>query len=496
MADKKFNQLPALVTPALTDIYAGSANGVASFGETREQMQETMRNSMLATNNAFTGKTSFHNITVDYKGAFSVGAAFTLTPAAILSKVIYIPDIVDTEFNIDWGSAAGLIAYMTANGMNPIVGSSISVKLINLHHHIAVMTNTTDTANVITVGLAGANSCEINPGAELDVEIILSNVTGGLEQISIWGAPTVGTGPPPVLVSGNKTLAITDAGKIQYCTAAADVTIPPHAGVGLPIGTKIGLTRQTAGVVKFIAGAGVTLLEPSNSYAVNFQKGLIWAYQALLNTWIITGNPDNVELQVITLTASTTLSYIHWGKRIIVNSASAVTITLPQQSTEATNAGTFLQIVNIGVGDVTLAKQGSETLTGNTLLATNAVARVSRDTTTNWSVSGGTSVLTSSVPFTVDIVGNNTYSMAKMPFTGTIINLHSISRSGTCTATFSINAVTITATANSVSTTSQTQSPTANNIFIAGDYLNVAVTSNSSCLGMNLNIDFMYRVNI
>lgn len=289
--------------------------------------------------------------------------------------------------------------------------------------------------------------------------------------------------------------------------------------------TQAVLTRATnfnssativAGAYTYIAGGSLNIgktfgINPTNPISVGVDN-IVFAYpnatlsireaSRSLNTyWIDFTSGNSMQgaiypLEVITITSNTVLDETHWGKRILCNSATPFTVTFPQQSTLATLAGIWCELQNINSADITIAKEGAETLTGNTLLATNATAKVTRSTTTNWTVSGGTLVSVGMMSFSVGTVGNVAYAMAKMPGAGTIINNHSICRSGTCTATFAINATPVTATANAVSTSNQTQAVTAANTFVAGDYLNVTASANAACLDMNLNVEYTYRTNI
>lgn len=65
-----------------------------------------------------------------------------------------------------------------------------------------------------------------------------------------------------VLVSANKTLAITDRLTYQRVTAASTVTIPTNGSVPFPIGTKIDFFQADDGAITFAASGGVTI----NSY--------------------------------------------------------------------------------------------------------------------------------------------------------------------------------------------------------------------------------------
>lgn len=84
----------------------------------------------------------------------------------------------------------------------------------------------------------------------------------------------------------------------------------------------------------------------------------------------------------------------------------------------------------------------------------------------------------------IAFVENQNYRMdQKASVAYTIDEVVSICDSGTCTATVYIDGVAITATANSVSTSEQTRTPTAANSVAVGSDVRVTITSNSSCEG-------------
>lgn len=73
---------------------------------------------------------------------------------------------------------------------------------------------------------------------------------------------------------------------------------------------------------------------------------------------------------------------------------------------------------------------------------------------------------------------------------GTITEVTTRSASGTCTATFKINTTALGGTANSVSSTEQSQSHASSNVFAAGDDIVITVSSNSSCADMSFTIKY------
>lgn len=86
---------------------------------------------------------------------------------------------------------------------------------------------------------------------------------------------------------------------------------------------------------------------------------------------------------------------------------------------------------------------------------------------------------------------DKSYKIAlKMAHGGTITETTTESASGTCTATFKVNSTALGGTANSVSSTKQSQSHASSNTFSAGDDIVLTVSSNSSCADMSFTIKY------
>jgi len=85
----------------------------------------------------------------------------------------------------------------------------------------------------------------------------------------------------------------------------------------------------------------------------------------------------------------------------------------------------------------------------------------------------------------IEVVRNKTYVIVqKATYSGRITEATTQCLSGTCTATFYINGVALGGTANSVSSSEQSQAHTSANEFVAGDTISMIVTSNASCLDL------------
>lgn len=80
--------------------------------------------------------------------------------------------------------------------------------------------------------------------------------------------------------------------------------------------------------------------------------------------------------------------------------------------------------------------------------------------------------------------------LVNVPYGFTISSITTRSISGTCTATFKINTTALGGSANSVSSSEQTQTHSSANVLVAGDDLVLTISSNSSCLGVSIMIKY------
>jgi hypothetical protein len=78
----------------------------------------------------------------------------------------------------------------------------------------------------------------------------------------------------------------------------------------------------------------------------------------------------------------------------------------------------------------------------------------------------------------------------KSPHAGTISETTTKSASGTCTATFKVNTSALGGTANSVSSSEQSQAHSSTNTFAAGDDIVLTVSSNSSCADLAFTVKY------
>jgi hypothetical protein len=80
--------------------------------------------------------------------------------------------------------------------------------------------------------------------------------------------------------------------------------------------------------------------------------------------------------------------------------------------------------------------------------------------------------------------------VVKVPHAGTITETTTRSESGTATFTFNVNTTALGGTANSVSSSEQSQAHASSNTFVADDDIVITASSNSSCIGASFSIKY------
>jgi hypothetical protein len=95
------------------------------------------------------------------------------------------------------------------------------------------------------------------------------------------------------------------------------------------------------------------------------------------------------------------------------------------------------------------------------------------------------------IPALIQLPVDSSYKLVlKAPYAGTITETTTESVSGTCTATFKINTTALGGTANSVSSTEESQAHASANTFSIGDDIVLTVSANSTCVDMSFTIKF------
>jgi hypothetical protein len=99
------------------------------------------------------------------------------------------------------------------------------------------------------------------------------------------------------------------------------------------------------------------------------------------------------------------------------------------------------------------------------------------------------SIATQDFDYYLGTVSDATYTIVlKARYGGMITEATTQCDSGTATATFKINGTPLGGAANAVTSSIQSQTHVASNVYAAGDKIAVTFSSNSSCLGAVINL--------
>jgi hypothetical protein len=87
------------------------------------------------------------------------------------------------------------------------------------------------------------------------------------------------------------TLALSDNSNVVVMNSASgvNVTVPPNSSVAFPVGATIAIVQYGAGQVTLVAGAGVTIDNPS-SLTTRAQYSTISVTQVAANVWVAGGD--------------------------------------------------------------------------------------------------------------------------------------------------------------------------------------------------------------
>lgn len=234
-------------------------------------------------------------------------------------------------------------------------------------------------------------------------------------------------------------------------------------------------------------GAGLTdILQPAfrDSDASHRLKWALSNLTADRTFSLLTGDAD----RSITLSGSPTLS--DWFDQSVKAAAtpSFAQVTLGGDPTNAMDAATRQWVLAQIAALVDSSPGTLDTL--NELAAALGDDANFATTVTNALALKAAKSQTEAIAVNIELPDDKTYPIAlKLPYGLTITGVTSKCTSGTCTATVKIDGVALGGTANSVSSSESTQAHASSNVAAAGADLSVTISSNSSCLDLQLMIE-------
>lgn len=197
------------------------------------------------------------------------------------------------------------------------------------------------------------------------------------------------------------TVVAADKGKVFDITTVSSgvlTTVGANAATANMVGVYFTLRNSSLGVVRFspttdtVNGSATFELMPSQcaTFVLRESSPGIYDWDVISAFWF-----QGLNKAVYDVTSSITIEEYHYGAFLRVNSASAITITVPQTSTAYLPEGFNFDIHNTNIGRVTLAKQGSDTISGSTIIDKDYFATVIKEVQGSpnaWAVNGGTSL--------------------------------------------------------------------------------------------------------
>lgn len=131
------------------------------------------------------------------------------------------------------------------------------------------------------------------------------------------------------------------------------------------------------------------------------------------------------------------------------------------------------------------------------LTGTELLPVVQGGTTKQTTVSGVTSLVASKTQTNefmgviIEVADDKDYKiLVKAPHGGTITEVTTICVSGTATLQVKINTTALGGTANSVSSSEQSQAHSSANVFVAGDDIVITISSNAACEDLSATIKY------
>ena len=299
----------------------------------------------------------------------------------------------------------------------------------------------------------------------------------------------------PILVSGTHTMRLTSGASFDWGIAKTNVyangrySASATWDAGFKIYTVFPFTQYaidnitTSQLFSFYSGIGSLTLEK--------------IFDVTADTFQLYKKLQGARQNIIFKSGSFRLFSSQIGYLFVVNSISAVTLTVPETSTEDIDVGANWDIYNVGGGDITIVKEGTDILTGNTLVQSLAGCQIEKrieGSPNTYDVFGGTSLYL----FTIEKVFETTTAgrmvLSYPLFSGTVINATGITKSGTVSLAFDINVTPMTHAALNVSSVKTTVSVTANNTFVSGDEIAMTPSGISAPFQMLVSLECVGRI--
>jgi hypothetical protein len=165
--------------------------------------------------------------------------------------------------------------------------------------NIPALVNGVNTSRVFVVRNSGAYAITVQVTGGAGTAVVLQPSEARLCDVDGAGNVKVAAQPPSAfaIFQDNTTARTLSAGDrdayIRMNNASANaVTLPPNATVAIPVGTRVWIEQMGAGRTSIVAGAGVTIRQPSGSGVLYLrtQYSQVWATKVATDEWVLSGD--------------------------------------------------------------------------------------------------------------------------------------------------------------------------------------------------------------
>jgi predicted RecA/RadA family phage recombinase len=411
---------------------------------------------------------------------------------------------------------------------------------LNLSAGTGSVTSGTGTLVVTSMGNSWYRYALTFTASGTSINMTIRNNSGSNGSWYAWGAQTQTGGAGNGVAFGANTLLYSDTSTLTKLRNAADTAYTSLSLLSVINGytttaTAAGTTTLTAASTQqqFFTGSTTqtvvlpvtsTLVLGQSYYITNNSTGLVTVQSSGSNTIRLVAANSTLIVTCI-LTSGTTiaswsaehvgnaggslcvnnqtgttysLALTDGGGTVTATNASESTYTLPQTSTVAFPIGTRIKLKNLGVGTVTMVKEGSETLIGNTTLIQNATCYLEKISSTSWEIFGSTAVVNMPAMSTINltVTTSNTKDLWCPQANATLLGIRFRAFSVGTAGTFKLqlNGADITGLTGLVPSTTQAYGyvSTATNL-VPGDVVTI-VADGTLILVADLNITPIYTV--
>lgn len=199
---------------------------------------------------------------------------------------------------------------------------------------------------------------------------------------------------PPNTQPGSYTLVKSDAGRLVDINSSnsATVTIPAQSSVAWERDATVLVRQKGTGKVTISGASGVTVSGAADTLATRQAQSVLTLLRLSVNNWLVYGDldvPGSDASPAINEQTGTsyTLVLADQGKLIRLTNGSAITLTVPPNSSVAFPLGTQIMFEQGGAGQVTVTAGSGVTLNAaNSEVVTTAqyavggIMKVAQDT--------------------------------------------------------------------------------------------------------------------